>query len=58
MHRFGNLDTHGLARTGRGPIPIPPIGTSTRKRSEEARRADLLPVPNGGQVVDIKKSVG
>ena len=33
MHRFGNLDTHGLARTGRGPIPIPPIGTSTRKRA-------------------------
>lgn len=54
MHRFGKLDRHGLARTGRWKDPDSADGYVHTQESEEARRADLLPAPTRRQVVDIK----
>lgn len=58
MHRFGGLDRHGLARTGRWKDPDSADGYVHTQESEEARRADLLPAPIGRQLVDIKKVAG
>lgn len=43
MHRFGNLDTHGLTRTGRWADADSADRYVHTQASEEARRADLLP---------------
>lgn len=45
MHRYGGLDARGLARTGRWKDPDSADRYMHTKASEEARRADLLPVP-------------
>jgi integrase len=53
MHRYGNLDTFGLARTGTWADPRSADRYKHTKASEEALRADLLPAPstaNGGDV--------
>lgn len=55
MHRYGNLDTHGLTRTGRWANADSADRYVHTGASEEAQRSNLLPVPSGGQVVDIKK---
>lgn len=58
MHRWGKLDRHGLTRTGRWKDPDSADGYVHTQQSEEARRADLMPTPNSGQVVEIKREVG
>jgi integrase len=45
MHRFGELDTHGLTRTGRWADPDSADRYVHTQASEEARRADWLPTP-------------
>ncbi len=45
MHRYGNLDTVGLTRTGRWKDADSAERYMHTAASEEARRADLLPVP-------------
>jgi len=45
MHRYGELDTYGLTRTGRWKDPDSPDRYKHTMASAEARRADLLPVP-------------
>jgi integrase len=54
MHRFGELDTHGLTRTGRWADPDSADRYVHTQASEEARRADLLPTPGRGELVDMK----
>jgi integrase len=54
MHRYGGLDRHGLARTGRWADPDSADRYIHTQASEEARRADLLPMRRG-QLVEIKK---
>jgi integrase len=54
MHRWGNLDTHGLTRTGRWVDPNSADRYVHTQASEEARRADLLPRPTRGVLVDVK----
>lgn len=55
MHRFGNLDTHGLTRTGRWADADSADRYVHTQASEEARRSDLLPVPDGRPFVDVNK---
>lgn len=55
MVRFGNLDRHGLARTGRWADPDSADRYVHTQASEEARRSDLLPAPDGRQLVDVNK---
>lgn len=45
MHRYGKLDSFGLARTDRWRDPRSADRYRHTAASEEARRADLLPVP-------------
>lgn len=45
MHRYGNLDTFGLTRTGRWADPRSADRYKHTQASEESRRADLLPIP-------------
>ena len=54
MHRFGELDTHGLTRTGRWADPDSADRYVHTQASEEARRADLLPTSARGEVVEMK----
>lgn len=58
MTRYGKLDRYGLTRTGRWKDPDSADGYAHTEASEEARRADLLPTPAGGQLVDITKKTG
>lgn len=58
MHRYGGLDTHGLTRTGRWADATSADRYVHTGASEEAQRADLLPTPKRGAVVEIKKEVG
>lgn len=58
MHRYGGLDRHGLTRTGRWADADSADRYVHTQASEEARRADLLPVPPRGQVVDVKSRAG
>jgi integrase len=51
MHRWGNLDTHGLTRTGRWADPDSADRYVHTQQREEARRADLLPAPTRGDGV-------
>ena len=44
MHRYGDLDTYGLMRTGRWKDAESTDRYRHRAASEEARRADLMPV--------------
>ena len=44
MHHYGELDTFGLVRTNRWKHPDSADRYRHTKVSEEARRADLLPV--------------
>jgi len=44
MTRYGNLDTFGLARTGRWKDPASADRYRHTIASPEARRADLMPV--------------
>ena len=44
MKRYGKLDTYGLTRTGRWKDPESADRYNHTMASEEARRADLLPV--------------
>jgi hypothetical protein len=46
MHRYGSLDNFGLTRTGRWIDPESTDRYMHTDVNEEARRADLLPVPN------------
>ena len=55
MHRFGNLDTHGLTRTGRWADADSADRYVHTGAAEEAQRSDLLPTPKRGEVVEIKK---
>ena len=55
MHRYGRLDRHGLTRTGRWADPDSADRYVHTQASEEARRADLLPTPERGHLVDMKK---
>ncbi|HZU44053.1 MAG TPA: hypothetical protein VE994_15355 [Terriglobales bacterium] len=45
MKRYGNLDTYGLVRTDRWRYPRSADRYNHTAPSEEARRADLLPMP-------------
>jgi hypothetical protein len=45
MHRYGGLDSFGLARTDRWKDPRSADRYRHTAASEEARRADVLPVP-------------
>lgn len=45
MHRYGGLDTYGLTRTDRWADPRSADRYVHLEVNEEARRADLLPVP-------------
>lgn len=54
MHRYGELDTHGLTRTGRWSDPDSADRYVHTGASEEARRADWLPTPKRGQGVERK----
>jgi len=58
MHRYGALDTHGLTRTGRWVDPDSADRYVHTQQSEEARRADRLPTPNGGVLVEFKPKTG
>lgn len=49
MHRYGNLDTVGLTRTGRWKDVESAERYMHTRASEEARRADLLPTAIGGK---------
>jgi len=57
MHRFGQLDTHGLTRTGRWADADSADRYVHTQASEEARRSDLLPTEPRGEVVEIKSKV-
>lgn len=58
MSVYGKLDGEGLTRTGRWKS-VQSTGRYRHSRaSEEAKRADLLPAPKRGQVVDIKSKAG
>jgi integrase len=52
MTRYGNLDTMGLTRTGRWKDPESADRYNHTIASAEARRADLLPTPTGGEIVE------
>lgn len=54
MHRFGELDTHGLTRTGRWADPDSADRYVHTGASEEAQRSNLLPTPKRGQNVERK----
>jgi integrase len=58
MHRYGGLDTFGLTRTRRWADPSSADRYVHTDASEEARRADRLPAPERGQIVEIKKQTG
>lgn len=58
MHRWGELDTHGLTRTGRWADADSADRYVHTQASEEARRSDRLPTPERGQVVEIKSRAG
>jgi len=58
MHRYGDLDTHGLTRTGRWADAESADRYVHTEQSEEARRADRLPTPERGQVVEAKRDAG
>jgi integrase len=45
MHRYGGLDSYGLTETGRWSDPSSAHRYVHLEVSEEARRADLLPIP-------------
>jgi integrase len=55
MHQFGKLDRHGLARTGRWVDPNSADRYIHTQASEEAQRAELMPTPERGQLVDGKQ---
>lgn len=57
MHRFGGLDAHGLTDTNRWADPDSAWRYVHTAATPAAMRSDLLPVPSGGQVVDIKKGI-
>jgi hypothetical protein len=56
MHRYGDFDTYGLTRTGRWADASSADRYVHTEASEEARRADRLPTPKRGAVVEIKKN--
>lgn len=62
MHRYGSLDNFGLTRTGRWKDPASANRYMHTKATEEARRSDLLPIPEirfgRGMRKDITKSRG
>lgn len=49
MHRYAELDTYGLTRTGRWKDPDSADRYNHTQASWEARQADRLPVPNSGK---------
>ncbi len=56
MHRWGELDAHGLTRTGRWSDPSSAFRYVHTMASEEARRSDWLPTPTGGLNVGNRKA--
>jgi integrase len=59
MHRWGELDTHGLTRTGRWADADSADRYVHTMSSEEARKSDLLPTPPAaGVVTPFKKAAG
>jgi integrase len=58
MHRYGQLDRYGLTKTDRWLDPDSADRYVHTQAGEEARRADLLPVPPRGQVVELKTRKG
>jgi integrase len=58
MTAFGGLDTYGLTRTGRWADPESADRYRHTMASPEARRADLLPTPSRGQIVEPKAEAG
>ena len=54
MHHHGGLDTYGLVRTNRWKDPASADRYRHTKVSDEARRADLLPVPGQGPSIKAR----
>jgi integrase len=56
MTRYGELDTYGLVRTKRWKDPASADRYNHTMASPEARRADLMPVRNPGNIRGMKAS--